>query len=240
MLEVRQEGKYILIGVDYFTRYAFAEVINNKTAKEILDKIKKWTVDIKPEEIITDHGKEFCNEDFRRYCIENEITHRVVSIESHGSNGRVERLLRTIREGLAKIEDGNVENNIGKLISSYNNTYHSGIKCTPSEAKDSDNETGLIEQNSKFSSYSTCFRKGFREKFKAGDIVRIAKHENIKGNQKSIKGRYLEQGEVIEVFGGDSYLIRKEDGKIIKRRHYDLKKDVQEADETNRLKEGML
>ncbi|KAI5152377.1 hypothetical protein ENBRE01_2783, partial [Enteropsectra breve] len=42
-------------------------------------------------------------------CAENEIVHRMVSVESHRSNGRVERVIGTIREGLAKLKDGNLE-----------------------------------------------------------------------------------------------------------------------------------
>jgi hypothetical protein len=65
--------------------------------------------------------------------------------------------------------------------------------------------------------------KGYREKFKEGQAVRIAKRDNIKEEAKNKKGRFIEKGEVIVSCGGDSYLIRKRDGKMMKKRHYDLK-----------------
>lgn len=34
-----------------------------------------------------DDGKEFCNKEFKEMCSEFGIRHRVVGVESHGSNG---------------------------------------------------------------------------------------------------------------------------------------------------------
>jgi hypothetical protein len=69
--------------------------------------------------------------------VSNEITHRKVTIESHRSNGRVERLIGTIREGLVKNDSIlGMEEKTEKIIESYNKTYHTAIKCTPNEARD--------------------------------------------------------------------------------------------------------
>ncbi|KAI5176413.1 hypothetical protein PAEPH01_2290, partial [Pancytospora epiphaga] len=39
---------------------------------------------------------------FKTMCSKRNIRHTTVSVESHRSNGRIERLLGTIREGLVK------------------------------------------------------------------------------------------------------------------------------------------
>ncbi|KRH92803.1 putative transposable element, partial [Pseudoloma neurophilia] len=45
------------------------------------------------------------NEDFRRMCQSLGIEHHVVGIEAHRSNGRVERVIRTIRDGIMKLDE---------------------------------------------------------------------------------------------------------------------------------------
>lgn len=51
----------------------------------------------------------------------------------------------------------------------------------------------------------------------------VSKKENINQDVKEKFGRFLEKGTIIGIFENDSYLVRKEDGKISKKRHYDLK-----------------
>lgn len=77
----------------------------------------------------------------------NKITHTKVSVEAQGSNGRVERLISTVREGLVKNKNNSLELKINKIIAAYNNTYHSAIQMTPKEA--GLDESGMaIVQNS--------------------------------------------------------------------------------------------
>jgi hypothetical protein len=54
------------------------------------------------EEVVTDNGREFCNSVVKNMLDEGNIKHRTVSVESHRSNGRVERIIRTLREGLER------------------------------------------------------------------------------------------------------------------------------------------
>jgi transposase InsO family protein len=56
----------------------------------------------KPETIITDKGREFLNKDFQEYCSKLKVEHITVGVESHASNGRVERIVRTIKDYLSK------------------------------------------------------------------------------------------------------------------------------------------
>lgn len=61
------------------------------------------------------------------------------------------------------------------------------------------------------------------EKSEVGAKVRISKSENLVNKPKEFKGRYMVTGVVIQKCGEDSYIIRKEDGKVVKKIHYDLK-----------------
>lgn len=232
IIDLGNEGGYVLIAIDYFTRYALAKQIERKNAETILSVVQNWCQNNKPEEIITDHGKEFVNAEFKKYCNNEEIQHRVTSVESHRSNGRVERIIRTVREGIMKSNEPILADKIKDTIRKYNRTYHTGIKMTPLQAMKSQG-IELLEANSRYGSYARQYSKGVREVFQVNQTVRIAKNENLGTNMKGKKGRFVEEGEIIEVFEGDSYLVRKKDGKFVKKRHYDLKAKV--VDESMRL-----
>lgn len=223
LVDLQDSGKYILLGIDYFSRFALGAVIGDKRGSTILNVVKEWCESFKPEEFITDNGKEFSNEEFSEYCAKNNILHTKVSIESHRSNGRVERVIRTLREGLLKAES---VDEIGKkfecVLHQYNNTYHKAIRRTPVEAI-MDDDFDLLTANSRYGTYARSFKKRCGEKFLLNQKVLIARRENLGRDTKSIKGRFLDEGRVIGVFGNDSYLVRKADGKIHKKLYVDLK-----------------
>lgn len=103
MIDVREEGKYVVTAIDYFTRFICAEVLGNKKAETVIGIIKNWCKDgYIPEKIISDNGKEFVNDKFRIFANQMGIEHIKVGVESHRSNGRIERVIGTIREGIRK------------------------------------------------------------------------------------------------------------------------------------------
>ena len=71
---------------------------------------------------------------FKAMFYNNEVRLTTVSVESHRSDGRVERLIGTLGESLAKNKDRKLVDRVKKFIDVYNGTYHSGIRCTPLEA----------------------------------------------------------------------------------------------------------
>ena len=223
LIDIREEGKYIQVAIDYFTRMVKAEVMPDKCSGSVIGVLREWlNAEECPEEIITDNGKEFVSEEFRKFCIGRKIAHRRVSVESHRSNGRVERVIGTIREGLIKNKEGVLDEKLSKLVSAYNMMYHSAIDCSPLEAIKDLNENALVG-NSAVSRYGERFRRMTRDKFAKGQIVRIAAHENLGTDTKRTKGRFIEQGVVEDVLSNDSYLVRYSNGRLAKRRHYDLK-----------------
>lgn len=90
----------VLLTIDYHTRYLFGEIIENKSAEQIVNVVKRWCTDHILEEFITDNGKEFVNQYFRKFCYENDIIHHKVSVETHNSNGRIERVIKPLEKVL--------------------------------------------------------------------------------------------------------------------------------------------
>lgn len=216
------EDVLILVGIDYFSRGMIAETIKNRSVQEIKTKLEKWFGMIgKPEEIVSDNAKEFVSRNLRDWCGRLGINRRLVSVESHQSNGRVERAIRTIRDGLVKNKVGSIEERLERIVEGYNETYHEGIKCTPEEAWN--NQEKAMIQNSRQGEYSKRFMQKEPEKFIEGQQVRVAKRENLGKMAKSEKGRFLGMGEIVKEAGENSYIVRDSEGKLKKKRYYDLK-----------------
>jgi hypothetical protein len=222
-LDIAKSGKnYVLIAIDYFSRMIWTRILPKKSAEEVKNVIKEWLNEgTRPIQLITDNGKEFSNEKFKRLCWDYGVEHRLVGIEAHKSNGRVERVIRTLREGLLKVGEGNLSERLETVVRKYNSTYHSAIKCAPVEAWD--DKTGIAQvENGRNGAYAKQFVIRKREEFIRGQKVRITSRENLGNETKQEKGRFRREGIIIDKCGEDSYLV-KEGDKIFKKCHYDLK-----------------
>ncbi|KAI5176674.1 hypothetical protein PAEPH01_2430, partial [Pancytospora epiphaga] len=101
-----------------------------------------------------------------------------------------------VREALMKDDKGTLDERVKRIMEAYNNTYQTAIGCTSVEAcLDATGQVAIA--NSSEGRYAKRFRKGPRENFEAGERVRIAKRENLVGEPKEFKGRFLEKGEVL-------------------------------------------
>ncbi len=95
VMEIGHERRRVLVGIDYYTRHLQAKLLEKRTTEEIIAVLEKWFIqDYFPEALISDNAKEFVSLEFEKWCSMNSIEHRKVSVESHGSNGRIERIIR--------------------------------------------------------------------------------------------------------------------------------------------------
>lgn len=164
-------------------------MIEKKKTETVINILKKWCwVGHIPEKIVSDNGKESVSKGFKEFCESMGIVHEKIGVESYRSNGRVERIIGTIREGLVKLGEIRLEEKIKLIVDSYNKTYHIGIKYMPKKALKA-NYNAVIE-NSKDRKYHSIFRKNNNETLSKGQEVLIRSNENIK---KENKGRFLEK-----------------------------------------------
>lgn len=125
IVKIETDDKLVMLGIDYFTRYLFAEVIDSRTARSVMATLGKWfNMKGVPEEIISDNAKEFVAREVKEFCARCEINQRLVSVESHQNNSRIERVIRTIRDGLAKHRETPIETELREIVKAYNNAYH--------------------------------------------------------------------------------------------------------------------
>ena len=98
------QRKFLIIMIDYFTKWVEAEPLATITEKKIEDAI--WRNIICrfgiPWSITTDHGTQFDNATFRSFCKNLQIRLQFASVSYPQANGQVEVTNRTILHGIKK------------------------------------------------------------------------------------------------------------------------------------------
>lgn len=131
------DNMYILTILDKFSKFAYAQKIENRTSINVLETLIKFfaTRGI-PNKIITDNAKEFTSnlikDAFKKYNIE----HYTVTQRNSTGNSPVERLHSTITEIYRILDRDKSKSKIEKLFETlltYNNSIHSATKLTPFE-----------------------------------------------------------------------------------------------------------
>jgi len=100
----RLNREYLHIGIDDFSRELFAAILPDKTqfsSKSFLEQVLEecaYTI----EQIYTDNGTEYkgslAKHEFVRLCQENKIEQRFTKIKTPRTNGKAERVIRTIMD----------------------------------------------------------------------------------------------------------------------------------------------
>ncbi|KAM0687443.1 hypothetical protein COBT_001317 [Conglomerata obtusa] len=125
--------------VDYFSRIINSRILRSRTSKEIIRVLEEMFLELECPEMII-------------------IKNRQTTIEAHTSNGRIERVIRSVREQMLKMNVNDFDEKLKTVISSYNDTFHTGIGCTPNEAYCDISGKARIE-NSVDSKYQKLFKE---------------------------------------------------------------------------------
>ena len=76
MIKFREENVLVVVAVYYFTRRLLGNILEKKKASGIVDFLRELCKQAKkPEEIITNNGKEFCNLEMKELCSQLNINH---------------------------------------------------------------------------------------------------------------------------------------------------------------------
>ena len=134
---VKQNGGVIglLTLIETLTRYAYVYPIKNKTASEIMSKLKDWMQKEKPDKLIVDRGTEFNNQQIIN------LLGDIIDFKQVGSKGTamVERFNRTIRDKISRYWNTfgtfNYIDVLPELVKNYNNSFHTGVKGVPAKIR---------------------------------------------------------------------------------------------------------
>lgn len=164
--------RYILTCIDILSKYAWAIPLKQKRGEDITQAFKTIFQERKPKSLQTDRGKEFTNFRFQKFLKENDVRFFTSFNETKASV--VERFNRTLKTKMWKYFTAkntyNYVSVLQKLLSSYNNTYHSSIKISPIDVNKENESDVWFTLYGNLSPPSKC-------SYQVGDIVRISKHK---------------------------------------------------------------
>jgi transposase InsO family protein len=130
------------VAIDSCTRMLCAKILDRKTqsdARHFLD-LTRASFSFNIQTILTDNGSEFCGGRkrhlFEMECLEQSIVHKTTRPARPQTNGKAERVIRTLKEGWYRkrkyenLKEAALE--MVKFVNWYNNQRsHMSIKMTP-------------------------------------------------------------------------------------------------------------
>ena len=129
------ENQYIIVAVDYFSRKGYAMAISSRETHKVIAFLNRVNKDIKIKTLICDNAKEFTSKKLDAWCKENSTKLHKTTPYHHQANGKAERFIRTIREGLQMCEiKGPIKVKLSYVLDKYNSLKHTGIGISPNEA----------------------------------------------------------------------------------------------------------
>ena len=136
--------KYLLMVIDIFSKYGWIVALKDKKTEsvslafgDIFKKSKR-----KPEKLWTDKGSEFISKHFKDFLKKHNVM--LYHTQNEEKSSVVERWNRTMKNRMHKMFSANNNtiywDKLDTLLDDYNNTKHTSIKMTPTEASKKVNE----------------------------------------------------------------------------------------------------
>ncbi|XP_075168511.1 uncharacterized protein LOC142240690 [Haematobia irritans] len=131
-------NRYVLVVMDYFSKWPEVYAIPNQEAKTIVDVVdKNWICRYGvPTEIHSDQGRNFESAIFKEMCDSLGIKKTRTTPLHPQSDGMVERFNRTLEEHLRKVVDNGQrdwDDHIPKFLLSYRSAIHDSTSRTPAK-----------------------------------------------------------------------------------------------------------
>lgn len=124
-VKTRKGHTYVLVIIDSFTKFVFAKATKSCSSIETIRLLKEvFTLFGNPVRIITDRGKAFTSRYFKQFAQEAQFKHVLNAIASPRSNGQVERVNRTLLNGLNTMTQSECtwDNKLADVVWGINNT----------------------------------------------------------------------------------------------------------------------
>lgn len=216
-----------LVVIDVVSRFAWGELMRNKSGPSTLqafEKILKRAYPRTPKKFQTDMGTEFLNKNFQAMLKNNKIIFFTTASDKKAAIA--ERFIQTLKKMIYKyLAENNTKvyhDKFQSFIDTYNGTTHSTIKFAPREV--SYKNLGQVMTNLYGFLWKSDAFALKKNKFSPGDFVRVSKiHSNI--FRKSYKGNWSNEifkvFEIKNAYGEITYGIQDLSGKEIMGSYYE-------------------
>ena len=132
----RQGSNYVLVCVDYFSRFVILAPLKNKSANAVAHALVThlFCPYTTPQVLLSDNGTEFKNEILQQICQQYHIKQTFVSVQHPASNGLVERankkILDVLRHVVSQLNDS-WQDWLPHVASSINGSINASTGKTP-------------------------------------------------------------------------------------------------------------
>jgi transposase InsO family protein len=131
-------NKYILVAIEYFSRWPIARAVPAATSTEVNRFLMEevFTVYGRPDAILTDNGTHFTDQVLRDTCQELDVKHLFATPYHPATNGLVEKYNGTLIYGLERLSNGNLEqwdDFLPAVLWAYRTKPNDTIRATPYE-----------------------------------------------------------------------------------------------------------
>src|SRR6266498_3547597 len=135
LIETARGNKYIVVAIDYFTKYPEARALANANARNIANFLYEDIICRHgcPRKIISDRGTHFNNQVIENLLERFKIRHNLSTPYHPKTNGLVERFNKTLCESLAKLNDEreNWDEYISPTLFAYRTKINKSTQFTP-------------------------------------------------------------------------------------------------------------
>ena len=216
------QGHMLLLLVDAHSKWIEVFPMSTITSTATIQSCRKLFATFGvPEVLVTDNGPSFVSAEFEQFLKKNSIRHKTSPPYHPATNGLAERAVQTVKKGLKKMKSGTLQDKLSRFLFRYRNTPQSTTEETPSQLLlgrkmrspldviHPDLQRKVEEKQDKHVMQSNDIQG-----VETGDAVYARNFSRDKGTNPWLPG------EVIELLGTRSILIKLSDGRTV-RRHMD-------------------
>ena len=183
---------FILVVIDIFSRYAFTRPLKTKRSVEVAKQFQNilQTSKRKPKVLRTDPGGEYVNKTFAQLLSKYGINHLVTSNEKKANYVEIfiKSLKGRIQKYMTQMDSYRwIDSLSDDLTSTYNLTYHRGIKMKPADVNSGNEQYLWLKQYYSPKTISDYWSRSFRYKYKIGDNVKVSHLRTIFDREYTVR-----------------------------------------------------
>lgn len=178
MTYLKGSKKYMLVGIDIFTKLGWAVPMDSKSSAETAEALEQILKKIgTPDKIYTDSGSEFQGET-AKLMAKHKITHQTTLAHANFA----ERFIRTLKNKIndrVEFTKNDWVKFVPNVLNQYNSTEHRTTRLTPLEAKKAKNSETVKDNIDSNATYTRTY-----ETLSVGDYVRLLNKKDKYGKLK--------------------------------------------------------
>ncbi|XP_015271459.1 PREDICTED: uncharacterized protein K02A2.6-like, partial [Gekko japonicus] len=128
------QGQMFLIVVDAMSKWLEVVHMKSTTSLAVIHALRRlFATHGLPDVIVSDNGPQFVSEEFRLFLTSNGIRQMTSAPFHPASNGQAERMVRTAKEALGKMDEGDWSQRLGSFLLLQHTTPCSATGRSPAE-----------------------------------------------------------------------------------------------------------